>query len=583
MRKAAPLFVFFAIVISMAICLNANASSNKTRVLSPDKLSHGMKFYGQSTLGPDGQTRFTGKVLGVLKDTIGAGHNWIVAQLDGENFKETGVISGQSGSPVFVKVNGEEYFIGTISYAEEFNRNAIAYLTPAGEVLDTDSYVKDRAPVATPPPVFKKSMEGFFLSYGHAEMIDSFRRGTLDASSITASAKNIKSVSDVKSGDVLSVDLAYGDFHFGGYGTVSYVDKENKKIFLFGHPMLQLGNVEYRLAPAQVLGVQASYKGSSIIATSIDGAKSVGVITQDRETGIMGILGQEPKNFIPFNIKLVNSAGITKTYHFFSTSDRNIGPFVGATGIFNIINSWSPVNGPGTIFLKGEMVTDMGTIMLNNEFHGDGKLSNEASKSVLDRLSAILDNDYKKVNLKEVDLEVTLFDEVRVLKVEHAFMDVTSASPGDIVNIKVVLSQPGKGVKAMMLAVAIPGNSSFGKAKIAIGSADTINQLENENSSLANLRAMFENLSQKRSPNDLYVYVVYPPSQRVDSCPENINESIKRITKHLSSDAEEFQISLNATGLFNGNINGDFVIDGSDLLDLKIVDKNVSDSVPSKN
>ena len=233
--------MFLAIGVS-----GQNLKPNNVNILSTDKLSKGMKFYGLSTLGPSGHTKFTGKILGVLNGSIGPGHKWIIAAIDGNDFRETGVIAGQSGSPVFVKMNGKKYFIGTVSYAEEFPKNAIAYLTPANELIESGSYSPETAP-ATSPSLASKKVSEFLESQGQMEMGRLMERGVISVSTLSAPPPK-KALPKVTSGDVLSVQLAYGDFNFGSFGTVSYVN--GSEIYLFGHPMFQLGPVEYRLAPA---------------------------------------------------------------------------------------------------------------------------------------------------------------------------------------------------------------------------------------------------------------------------------------------------------------------------------------------
>jgi hypothetical protein len=577
MGKRATLFAAMVILLNFAVYGDLIAGA---KVFPLSELKSGQEFYGFSTLGPGGQTRFTGKVLGIFRDTLGPGHNWIVVSIDGADFKETAIISGQSGSPVYAEVAGEERFIGTVSYADTFSKNAIAYLTPAEELLAVKDYGGKRSglkPVMTTSPLeVRDEIMEFLAENGFGGLAQGMKRGYVSVNTSCVASGTEAEPAKIRPGDVLSIELAYGDFNFGSFGTVSYVDEATKQIFLLGHPMEQSGPVEYRLMPAEVLGVQANYRNSYIIAAPRVGAKPVGIITQDRETAIMGILGEEPKHFIPFKLKLTNSAGASREINFHVTGDPVIGPIIGSVGVMSSISSWSRSSGSKTVFLKGELITDVGAVAMSDEFHGKESIDRGIGRHILERLRAIMANDYGKVAVKGVSLEVSIFDEIRSLKIEDVSLaDGAMLAPGSEASLKITFSRPSKEPKVLDLKIRVPADLNFGTAKVMVGSAERIDEIEKSSAQVVNLRTLLENMNQKRKPNLIYVYIIYPPAKPTDISAEakGGEKGIKKTSKRLSSSVEEFEISPTKAGLAAEDDQGDFIIEGEGSLEFRVGDK----------
>src|SRR5207253_363042 len=106
-------------------------------------------------------------------------------------------------------------------------------------------------------------------------------------------------------GDVVSGVLVNGDMSVTGIGTVTYND--GKRILAFGHPFFNLGPVDMPMSKGEVLMVLSSAFQPNKIANATE---IVGELTQDRHSGIMGILGQQSE-MIPVNVNVrsVGAAG----------------------------------------------------------------------------------------------------------------------------------------------------------------------------------------------------------------------------------------------------------------------------------
>ena len=105
-----------------------------TKILPLDQIRSGMVGTGYTVFKGNQLDEFKVHILGILQNVIGPKRNLILARLEGEPLSETGIISGMSGSPVYI----EDQLIGAVSYSlGTFSKEPIAGITPIGEMLET--------------------------------------------------------------------------------------------------------------------------------------------------------------------------------------------------------------------------------------------------------------------------------------------------------------------------------------------------------------------------------------------------------------------------------------------------------------
>src|SRR5207247_9824529 len=97
-------------------------------------------------------------------------------------------------------------------------------------------------------------------------------------------------------GDAIGAVLLRGDFNVAATGTVTYVDGD--RVYAFGHPFLDMGQVKFPIAKAEIVGVLPSLATSFKFA---NGGDVVGAFRQDRSSGIMGQLG-DSADMIPADV-----------------------------------------------------------------------------------------------------------------------------------------------------------------------------------------------------------------------------------------------------------------------------------------
>src|SRR6185436_5222007 len=128
------------------------------------------------------------------------------------------------------------------------------------------------------------------------------RLGFVAVPSGATSASTTKSMkTSFEPGDPIGAALLTGDFTVAASGTVTYVDGD--RLYAFGHPFLDMGEISFPMATSEVVTVLPS------LATSFKFSNTgpvVGVLRQDRSAGIMGILG-EKTDLIPIEVTLNGS------------------------------------------------------------------------------------------------------------------------------------------------------------------------------------------------------------------------------------------------------------------------------------
>src|SRR5207237_2679369 len=84
-------------------------------------------------------------------------------------------------------------------------------------------------------------------------------------------------------GDPVGAVLLNGDFNVAATGTVTHI--EGNRVYAFGHPFLDMGEVSFPMAKSDIIAVMPSLASSFKFANT---GAIVGSFGQDRSTGITG-------------------------------------------------------------------------------------------------------------------------------------------------------------------------------------------------------------------------------------------------------------------------------------------------------
>lgn len=494
----------FAIAL-LAVSLAASASA---AVLPFDEVRKGMRGYGLTVFEGNKVEKFDVEIIGVLRN-IGPNQNLILAHVDSEVLKQSGVIAGMSGSPIYI----DGKVVGALAYSWQFAKESIAGITPIEEMLKLSSYTgggPTRLGPQLPAAEFVKQMASRDATKGFEAITASFatlsgatgaaipiatplsmsgftsdtitrfspilqRSGFLAVPAGTAepSADAASQPDGFAPGDAVAAMLVQGDLNVAATGTVTHVDGE--KIYGFGHPFLDMGEVQFPMATAEVVGVLPSLASSFKFANS---GRVVGAFRQDRSAGILGIAGAKAE-MIPIDLTLEGSRG-TERYRFQIVRNAQLFPLLLAMVADTVISSQQRAAGERT--LAAEIEFDVAGFEPVRIAEGwSGMQARQAMPAYLAVLANYLfSNEFSPVDIRGVKLRLRHDDSLKVAQIVEASVETPAdgqINPGDTVRVHALL-RPFRGEPVRhSFEVKVPDTIAPGTAHVMIGSGTLANQL----------------------------------------------------------------------------------------------------------
>ncbi|MFH2108320.1 MAG: SpoIVB peptidase S55 domain-containing protein [Chrysiogenia bacterium] len=432
-----------------------------TDIMKLSEIRTGMEGEGKTIFKGSNIETFKFKVLGVL-DKFVSDKNLVIAELFAPELNEGGVIAGMSGSPVYI----DGKLIGSVSYGlSNFSKKPIAGITPIEDILKISAYggpvanveisdikidfskenVKRVAEAIQNELVSRMSFSParnltpiklFASSSGFCPQAVQVLQGifvplqNLDIGAAVDKKKLSPEMFTVRPADAVSIPLIRGDASYAATGTVTHVD--GKKVYILGHPFFNLGTVEFPLHRAEVISVVPSYENSFKLATT---RNMVGVVQQDRFSGVLGELGKTPymiplKIFLKnrnrnFNLEVVNHPLLTPTLTYISLLNALLAEFQ-EFGFQSIAVT-------GKIFIENE-----DNVVLNDLFSGTTAFD-EFSTLVMAINYFLLNNPEKSIKIQKMDFEISGRETIKKAQLENVLINENSYLPGELMDIRMKL------------------------------------------------------------------------------------------------------------------------------------------------
>src|SRR3984893_8680411 len=265
------------------------------------------------------------EVIGILHNALGPKQDIILVELLGDKSAHTGVAAGMSGSPV--------YFDGKLAGALSlklgaFTKEAIGGVTPIEDMLDVEKSsnpppAAGRSRVSLPGDFAQLTAAGsgpFWVPIDTPLITSGLYPETLAQFGTQLSRWGVATMAGgsalpttqdgvIQAGDMVGMDLVRGDLSISAGCTVTSV--EGDRILACGHPLFGFGSVKITLSRAHVLMTLASSAESTKVITT---GGTIGTLTEDRQTAVMGKLGRGP-SMIPVDVELATPAA-EKKFHF---------------------------------------------------------------------------------------------------------------------------------------------------------------------------------------------------------------------------------------------------------------------------
>lgn len=538
MRKMLRKIVF--ILLATFFVWGVVESSVPTLPLSQVKA--GMKGKGKSVFEENRIEEFDVEIVGVLQN-FEPKRNLIIAKLGGRVLDKSGVIQGMSGSPVYI----DGKLIGAVAYTiGTFPKETFAGITPIEEMLSISQKATPRsifpqqvpltkslsldelfelskdfflpqsafsgegktyAPLSIPlifsgfsAQVFERA-RSFYSQLGFSPM-----RGSLSAQSIEKISPPDLSLQE---GDPVAIQWVEGDMDVSAVGTVTHID--GNRVLAFGHPVANMGAVDYGMTKAKVLAVVPSlYSSFKIAATGIQ----VGRFFQDRASGVLGELGKFPQ-MVPVNIKVADDAGKAKEFSLKIARDRILTPTLLNFSLMNILSSEERAVGDLSLGLDGDVYLENSmSVHLEDFFSGNFDTPVTSLSNLLAAVVYLLtNNEFKELRIHKIDLNVAVSEEAKFAYLEKVWLDKYEASPNERIQIKIYVRALGGQSILQEVGISAPNLPSGSEFQLVVADAATMHQIEMSQYRAAgfvprSLNQLVRMLSNLRKNNRIYFKII---------------------------------------------------------------------------
>ncbi|HHT9117845.1 MAG TPA: SpoIVB peptidase S55 domain-containing protein [Candidatus Hypogeohydataceae bacterium YC38] len=475
------IFPIFLLLLVVPLVLGAQDPAGI--VLDLDELKPGMKGYGKTVFSGEKIEEFDVEILGVLKNWE-AKTDMILVKMSGEPLDKTGIISGMSGSPVYIG----DRVIGAVSYGWSFAKEAIAGVTPIKNMLQVlelrddkekkqlgasaeswesslalqESSVKevlekrglDEYPLRLVPIITPLVVSGFDQRV-LKDMSSTLQKFGLFPVQGGGEALSSSDNVELLPGSAVATVLAKGDLNAAAVGTITY--REGDTILAFGHPFIQSGRTDIPMAGAHVYTVIPSQSTSLKIAAP---TRILGKISQDRKSALAGTLGEFSK-MIPCRVKV---KGIRGTEYNFEVVNNKF--------LTQNLIQWASESA----LLATERQAGDKTVRLSLSLDIEGRERPVRIENVYyephptwfpvyhitQPISLIMNNHFMEVNITGVTLEAEVSDERKVAIIENIRVDKRQLKPGETLHVTATIKPFAQEAVEKVVPIQIPNDVESG-------------------------------------------------------------------------------------------------------------------------
>jgi hypothetical protein len=466
------------------------------QTLPLDQIRPGMQGYAYTIFSGDQVEKFDLEVIGVMPNFLGPKQSIILVQLKGPKVEHTGVVAGMSGSPVYL----EGKLAGALSLKLGiFTKEPIAGVTPIADVLAGGA--QGGVPLETsqgpPGPAAERVVSPDLAAHagveGGAELhsietplvfsgfqpaaIQKFSEqlgsmGFVAAQGGTAAAR--PDDAKLAPGDMAGMVLVQGDVSINSACTVTAI--EGDRVFLCGHPFLNLGDVQLPMARSRVLTTLSSDLASTKI---VNVGGPIGTITGDHLTAVTGKLGAAPA-MIPLELTTKSALG-SKTIHAEIVNHPKLTPLLLGITAFNgltqniVYGETTTLKMDAQINLKGHA-----PVQIENTFAPSDSMSQDGmpvALAVMGTFMRLFNNTFERVEVEKIALHVESMPGRQSYSIESAWLEKGEAAPGETLRLRVLL-QPYRGAPRIEeTSLRVPDQVLRGTTlRVMVSDADWMNR-----------------------------------------------------------------------------------------------------------
>lgn len=543
--------LLFKLAIFLSCISNLGAS---TQIMPLTEIKPGMKGIGKTVFSGTTIEKFDVEVIDIVKN-FSPQLDIILIRLFGPRVEHTGVVSGMSGSPIYI----DNKLIGALAYSFGiFQKEPIAGVTPIEYMFEIENKEKVREKernytiksnqelikVLTSTSNQKIDLLSYFSKtivrwndnpYQLKPIAMPFVFGGISPNVLTKisptleqlgfivtqggtfSSNQLQSNDSLKPGDAVSGVIISGDYSISATGTVTYCD--GNKILAFGHSFFNSGPINMPMATAKILTTMSNLMQSRKFSST---GKIIGNIRQDRISGIMGVIGEQSPMF-PVDVEYISPFNTKKNYHYMVANDQTLSSIVPVflwVTLLSTIESARFSNGDYSIKLDGRfMLKDHPDVALENFYTsakfsdppGSGKDILAAAYDVVMTFMPLIVNDYKYPNIEKIELTFHAIPGKKSVRIQNVWYDKTEIKPGDNLSLNIKLRAYQGNTMNIKKVISIPQNIVSKRLIISVGSADYITSWEKNIAAgkfrPQNFNELIQLLNNRRKNNILYIQI----------------------------------------------------------------------------
>lgn len=270
----------------------------------------------------------------------------------------------------------------------------------------------------------------------------------------------------LKPGSAVGVAIVYGDFAVGATGTVTAVD--GKKILGFGHPFLHRGNVNYFMTDATVVGTISGQSNGMKIANI---GNIIGRISQDRETGIAGTIGDFP-TVVPVKVRIKDTTlGRTDDYGARIAYDEDFLPELSGGIAYAAMTKTSDTLAGSTAnvhFIIRTNAAEGGKFERSNMFYNTADVGQIAVGELMQAMSIVCSNTEQESDIVDVQVDVQMENGRKTATLVSAVPDKATVKPGDLVKFTTTIKPYRRDKETLLIPYRVPVTAPEGPLTLDI-------------------------------------------------------------------------------------------------------------------
>jgi hypothetical protein len=527
------------LALTTSVCVPAHlaAAPQSNELLPLSQVRPGMQGYAYTIFEGDQIEKFDLEVIGVLENFLGPKQAIILVQLKGPKVEHTGVVAGMSGSPVYL----DGKLAGALSLKLGiFTKEAIAGVTPIADMLNpplqSSSAQADVQQFSLPAESNSRAGLPFGSSLERIEtplVFSGFQPAAIQQFSNQLQAYGFVAAqggttaarpedAHLVPGDMAGMVLVQGDASINSACTVTAVQAD--RVYLCGHPLMNLGNVAIPMARSRVVTTLSSNLASTKIV-NVGGA--IGTITGDHLTAVTGKLGAPPA-MIPLELTLLvpgddSSKGAVreKKLHFELINHPKFTPLLVAITTFNGLTQNSLYGEGTTLHLSGEIrLQGHAPVQIENTFAPGDTLSPDGlpiAATMQNVFTRLFVNTFEPAKVDRIALRVESVPGRKSFIIESAWLEKGEAAPGETLRVRVLLRPYRGAARVEETTVRVPEQVARGTMlRILVSDADLLNRASRgfafagPGSGPTSLDQLIALLNRERRNDRLYVGLFVP-------------------------------------------------------------------------